>query len=230
MKDYIDLHLHSFHSRRNQDCIKWIDELWTLITMRDHHIKAFAITDHDIFSSKLFKSFQDVIASHKFDLTVFPGVEITIKRKNEEKGHILFIFDNNITEQQAKQLELAVYKSGHCYGASLDAVVKTFDGLGIDYIMIPHVGKCDSVVYEDVQDYMDKIPYVESAGHKQELVKFNSQSHSKAKNLMFSDTHIWDSYCGSKVYYDSDAPITLKTLKTNLKYEETTKDGSNKDN
>ncbi len=218
MLKYVDLHLHSFQSRRNNDVIQWTDELATLIALRDKGIKVFAITDHDTFSSSLYKKNCDTIKAHNFDITIFPGVEITVKRLNEQKGHILFIFDNNITEAQAKQLEVTVFRNAHSYGTNLNSFVQNINKLSIPYIMIPHVGKCDYIVYEDVKDFIDNMPYVESPSNKSELTRFNSNLKTPIKNIMFSDTHKWDMYRGSKVYLDSEE-VNLEAIKNNLKME-----------
>ncbi len=218
MKQFVDLHLHSFQSRRNHDVIQWTDELSTLIKLRDNGIKVYAITDHDTFSSSLYKKNKQTIESHKFDITIFPGVEITMKRKNESKGHVLFIFDNSISDAQAKQLEQVVFRNAHSYGTNLNTFIENVNKLGIDYMMIPHVGKCDHVIFEDMESCIDMVYYVESPNNKPELLKFNSYIDEPKKNIMFSDTHNWDNYKGSKVFLDSDE-ISLNSLKQNLKME-----------
>lgn len=216
---FVDLHLHSYHSRRNKDVIQWFDELSTLICLRDHKIKVFAITDHDTFSASLYSKLKQLNISHRFNMAIFPGVEITVKRVNEDRGHILFIFDNNITDEQAKKIQDVVFRNAHSYGTNIDSFVSNVDKLGIDYMMIPHVGKCDYVVYQDVKDYMDRIPYVESPDNKSELNRFNANLEKPVANLMFSDTHMWDTYNGSNVYIDNDQEINISSLKTQLKYK-----------
>lgn len=218
-KKYIDLHLHSFHSKKNGDAIDWLDELSTLIKLRNKEIKAFSITDHDCFSFSLYQNFKKLIKEYKFDIILFPGSEITIKRKNEKRAHILFIFDNQTSDSMLNELEMIIHKHYQTNGTNLSNFIKELRDKNYNFTMIPHVGKCDSVSYEDVEEIINEISYVESPILKPEFSRFINQANKKIKAIMFSDTHVWSTYAGSKVYTLSNH-IVFDDLKNNLNYEE----------
>lgn len=202
-KKYVDFHLHSIESTRNKDVIVWQSPLHTLIQLRNNNIKYMAITDHDFFSYKIYKNLNKEINEYKLDIVVFPGVEVTIKRKNGERGHILFIFNNKTEEDKIKKLEQIVYENCNANGINLSCFI---DAIKEEYnfTMIPHVGKTYSITYEDIIGFEQYISIVESPNNKIELERFKKLfNHHEINNVMFSDTHNWDNYHGSKVFIES---------------------------
>lgn len=220
MKKYVDFHLHSYFSRRNSDVINWYNAIDTLINLTKKGVKIFAITDHDIFCFRLYKELTQKINEMKLDITILPGVELTVKRKNGDKGHILFIFNHQTTHEKLLLLEKIINDLYGPDGTNLDNFIKCLNTNDFDYMLIPHVGKCHSIIFDDVKNHLDKISYIESPDNKRELINFNHQCPNIIKNIMFSDTHKWNEYSGSKVFLDyEDNDWDFNVLKSHLEME-----------
>jgi hypothetical protein len=187
-KAYVDLHLHTEISRKTGDSVSWVSLRNALCQIRNVGIKAFAFTDHDQFSYSQYVQAIEIIKNMKMDLSIYPGVEITIARKNGSRGHILFIFDNCITNEQLENLELIInqVRVKSSSGAILSKVIKKLTTY--KFFIIPHIDKTNSVLYEDLVEVKDYIFNVESKSNAPELKRFLKDSNNhKVNPIKFSD-------------------------------------------
>lgn len=220
MKNYVDFHLHSLKSRAIGDSIGWFSTSNTLMQLNNQKIKAFAFSDHDMFDYNFYKEVQKEIADNNYDMVVFPATEITIKRVNGSKGHIVIIFDNKTDEEDLKELEFIISENKNDYGVGIDKFFKAIKDY--KFVAIPHIGKSDYLVYEDLKNHLDLFKYVEVSNSKVDMYeRFCKESNTKIPYIYFSDTHYWDkhTYIKPNVFVDANIELTFESIFNNLKKE-----------
>jgi hypothetical protein len=137
----IDLHVHSYASRHKESKISGyekspvqdatIENLDTLFNkLEEYKIALFAFTDHNVFSSALYRAAKAKIESNKafyetkhpelkdkhydgyselFPREILPGVEFDVRRPGEKKsGHVLVIF-NPIIDSDIDKIQQIVF-------------------------------------------------------------------------------------------------------------------------
>lgn len=220
MKKYVDFHLHSIKSRAIGDSIGWFSLANTLMQLNNQKIKAFAFSDHDMFVYDFYKEVQKEIIDNNYDMIVFPAVEITIKRVNGNKGHIVVIFDNKTSDMDLQELEYIIAETKNDYGVGIDKFFKAIKNY--QYVAIPHIGKSDYLIYEDLKNHLDLFKYVEVSNSKVDMYnRFCKESNTNIPYIYFSDTHYWDNhvYVKPNVYVEDNVELTFESIFNNLKME-----------
>lgn len=194
-----DLHLHTKFSSKNGDSIRWIGLYEVLKKLCFHKIKMISFTDHNYFDAEQYleaRKLCDTVC-----MSIFPGVEMNVVKKNGVVAHMLILFRENLDENKLYEIEditRKVLKSG----VSINKINDFYNGF--DTIRIIHIGKSDHFEWTDLEGLNydafeitnrnnDNYLRVLKAGYKSSVVSF-------------SDTHNWDDY-----------PQHNKTLKTIFK-------------
>lgn len=219
-KYYVDFHLHSIVSRSIGDSIGWFGLNNTLAQIYQQQIKAFAFTDHDCFDYEQYLKVKEIIDDRQYGMICFPGVEITIKKSNGRKAHVLFIFNDDY-EYDIQKLEYIIAENKSDYGTNLKKFINAINDY--EYVMIPHVGKsADNVDVCDVYDVLDKISYVEvNPNHVDKYKRFCKKANREITFIYFSDTHCWGEnggYQNPGVYVETDS-FDFKSIFKDLKYQ-----------
>jgi len=192
----VDLHLHSFTSLSNGDSIKMLSFLDNMKILKRSNVKAFAFTDHNKFYAKEYIS--NKAYAKRLGITIFPGVELDVTRKNKELGHVLFIFEDNLSEEKLKELERIINKTLGKHKVSVEELDNKFPGYKT--LVIPHVGKGDFLDVEDLKEFkFDAIEVVNDIHLNYK--KFQKFWDKKESIVSFSDTHIWHRYPQVRNYY-----------------------------
>ncbi|WPL40130.1 PHP domain-containing protein [Malacoplasma iowae] len=183
----IDLHLHTPASISNGDTIKWSSLYDTLKKLKVNNIEIASFTDHNIFDYELYKKAYQLALTGKIKL--LPGIEVNVVRKNGIIGHMLIIFNDNLTDQELLMLQKeanTILKNG----VSLSNINNLFSNF--ETIRIIHIGKNDFFSYEDLE------------GLNYDAFEITNEMHPNYKQVLkkgfissvvaFSDTHVWDKY------------------------------------
>ena len=217
MKKYVDLHLHTDKSRSIGDSIEWSSINDAVLKLKNNDIKIASFTDHDCFSFEYYKKACNFIETNDINLILYPGFELTIRRKNGMKGHILFVFDKDQSNSDIKieNLSLLIAKHKNAKGTNLYSFIEQIKNM--NFIMIPHISKSENVLYEDLIGLEKYIYHVEANENSVLYKKFCKDSNLKLNPIMFSDTHFWNKYEPNKIFIDNF--IEFKDL-INMKKEE----------
>ncbi|WPL36735.1 PHP domain-containing protein [Malacoplasma iowae] len=183
----IDLHLHTPASISNGDTIKWSSLYDTLKKLKVNNVEIASFTDHNIFDYELYKKAYQLALTGKIKL--LPGIEVNVVRKNGIIGHMLIIFNDNLTDQELLMLQKeanTILKNG----VSLSNINNLFSNF--ETIRIIHIGKNDFFSYEDLE------------GLNYDSFEITNEMHPNYKQVLkkgfissvvaFSDTHVWDKY------------------------------------
>ncbi|WPL37952.1 PHP domain-containing protein [Malacoplasma iowae] len=183
----IDLHLHTLASISNGDTIKWSSLYDTLKKLKVNNVEIASFTDHNIFDYELYKKAYQLALTGKIKL--LPGIEVNVVRKNGIIGHMLIIFNDNLTDQELLMLQKeanTILKNG----VSLSNINNLFSNF--ETIRIIHIGKNDFFSYEDLE------------GLNYDAFEITNEMHPNYKQVLkkgfissvvaFSDTHVWDKY------------------------------------
>ncbi|EGZ31719.1 PHP domain-containing protein [Malacoplasma iowae] len=183
----IDLHLHTPASISNGDTIKWSSLYDTLKKLKVNNVEIASFTDHNIFDYELYKKAYQLALTGKIKL--LPGIEVNVVRKNGIIGHMLIIFNDNLTDQELLMLQKeanTILKNG----VSLSNINNLFSNF--ETIRIIHIGKNDFFSYEDLE------------GLNYDAFEITNEMHPNYKQVLkkgfissvvaFSDTHVWDKY------------------------------------
>jgi predicted metal-dependent phosphoesterase TrpH len=105
-------------------------------------VKVISFTDHDYFSSKFYIDIINEIKKNNLALNVLPGIELTIKSNNKkQKGHALFIFNNDINDDKLINLEKITNKIRNKFINGIPINEATLLYKDYDFVIIPHIGK-----------------------------------------------------------------------------------------
>lgn len=203
----IDLHLHTIPTIWDAD---FEFDMNSLIRYVDYlQIDCIAITNHNRFDYEQFK-----LILNNLDITVLPGIEITI---GQGKGHIIIIADvddANEFSNKCKKIEEGIVTVEGFIPLSL--LKSTFGDLG-RYLLIPHIDKypiIDADVKKELSLYLHAAE-VSSVKKFQYLYKDNDS----LTPVIFSDLRLsrdLDSFSNKQTYFDIDE-INVKTLQNVLK-------------
>lgn len=125
----IDLHIHTIPTFSDSAFTFSLEAFKRYVT--EAHLDAVAVTNHDLFDGKQFRSIQSALG-----VVVFPGIEI-----NVEEGHVLvFANPSELEDFEAKTQLVAkkVTKVGD--RLSVEELEQIFGDLG-KYLLIPHSDK-----------------------------------------------------------------------------------------
>lgn len=217
----VDLHLHSKNSNKIGDSVSWNSLEDTINTIKNNDISVFSFTDHDMFSYKLYLQTKKHLKDNKLKMFYYPGLELTVTRENKKRGHVLFIFDNRNEELIKKLEEITQDLVFLNKELKLKKAINTYNKLGLDYFIIPHVDKSDFLVYDDMKEVKEKIYYLEALPTSREFKRF--QKEAEGINVMpvkFSDHHHWTnnsfSWAGNYILKLE----TFEDLKSNILFME----------
>ncbi|WP_027121957.1 hypothetical protein [[Mycoplasma] imitans] len=222
----VDLHIHSHHSRQIGEKQVPKNPYSTdryLSVLKQNNVGAFSFTDHDVFSYDFYldlKSMIDRIDDRK--IAIFPGVEFRIKSTNN-KADCNFIFNNNLAKDRLWELNLLVRRlQNRNIGVDINLLVKSFKEANFDFFIIPDVGKSGKCSYEDIENVLQYVKYVEVAkGNESRLANAIKQRLGvDYQQVFFSDCHDIKDYdekaSKTKINIAKDQLITFEDLKTKL--------------
>lgn len=181
----IDLHLHTELSLKNGDRIWWKTEYDTLSKLKNNKVKMAAFTDHNIFDTNFYLKTKELAKTG--GIVLLPGIEINVVRHNGIIGHMLVLFEENLSESQLKEIEdQRILKTG----ISINQINDLYSNFNT--LRIIHIGKTD---YFSVED-LDNLKY-----DAFEITNFNHPNYKSVLKsgyssavVAFSDTHLWDKY------------------------------------
>lgn len=185
----IDLHLHSPLSAKNGDSIHWISNFDTLKTLKNNSIQLCAFTDHNDFSLEQYKQLRDL--GKTGGVVVLPGIEVDVKRKNDSIGHLLVVFREDLNDDQLQVIESIARKDlKKTRGISIEKANVIFSSF--ETIKIPHVGKGDYFITEDLEEL--QYDAIEISNHNHPNYTRWKKRNIEKSVVSFSDTHIWKDY------------------------------------
>jgi len=177
----IDLHIHTISTNSESKFIFCMDNLRRYV--KEANLDAIAITNHNLFDAKQFN-----LINESLQITVFPGIEITL-----DGGHILLIGDGlNLEsfESKAKEVSKKISTTTDCI--TLDDLMKIYGELN-NYLIIPHYDKDPSVKRQTLEALS---PYI-TAGEVDSAKKFIRaiKDTTKLTPVLFSDVRASDNLC-----------------------------------
>lgn len=244
----IDLHIHSAASKHKDGAkvkdgtVKNIEVLFK--KLEENKVNMAAITDHDVFSYKMYAALKDKVDNAQYLKRVLPGVEFTVSFNNGNDDipvHVVTLFDD-ADQKKVKSIEKLIPKDkkGHpAYdidGAAFseDMFWKIIRLIGLDIVTIAHQKEsptasklrkndANSVGPELYKEFL-KLEYFEAYEYKNRRNElFNKSfaySEDQLEQLRFitgSDCHVWSVYPAGDEKSDRnpDHPFTyLKCLPT----------------
>ncbi|MGL4183588.1 MAG: hypothetical protein ACRCRP_00450 [Metamycoplasmataceae bacterium] len=188
MKIKIDLHLHTRASKPHENSIEWESTFFSISKLKKFDIKIFSFTDHNVFDFKLYKKSKTIAATG--NILALPGIEVNVVRKNGMIGNIIYIFSDELSDEELTKIEDIAKKNIPTRGISLENVNLIF--ADFDHLCIPHVGKSDFLALEDLLAIKyDAIEITSEVHHNYKKV---IKSIDPTSVVSFSDTHIWKKY------------------------------------
>lgn len=184
----IDLHLHSKLSIPNGDSIKWESDYDSLMKLKKHNIKIAAFSDHNIFNKVWYRKMEQFAKSG--NILLLPAIEANVVRTNGKRGNVIFVFNNELSNDELLKIENISKTQLPKVGVSLKNVNLLFKEF--DPIIIPHVGKSDFLSYEDLIKIKCHAFEITNKNHPNFLSINRKNINSSI--VAFSDTHIWKEY------------------------------------
>ncbi|MGL5205663.1 MAG: PHP domain-containing protein [Metamycoplasmataceae bacterium] len=209
----VDLHLHSYASTQNGDSVKWESVHDSVLRLYRAGVRLASFTDHNIFDVDLYLECKEL--GKTGGMIFLPGIEVNIVRPNGVIANLIYIFPEDLDgDQLLKIREISKFQIPK-NGITISKANTIFSEF--ETIKIPHVGKSDHFVAED----LDGIDY-----DAFEITNFNHQNYKRvikkglsSSVVAFSDTHIWTSYPQqATLITEIDLnPIGFESLKKKLK-------------
>lgn len=194
----IDLHMHSHLSNQRGDSVTFYSIDQTVRQLLANGVKYFSFTEHDKFSCTFIDEVKEYISSNNIDMKLLPGVEMTINKKDNSPGHILFIFKEHKWNEKIEEIvkKIAVHYNCKMPSKGLDLFIGALDKNNIEYVIIPHLKKSNGLVYEDASPlFWNKVKYVESTSFNTKSFRdICEKTKQEMKEVYFSDTHHWREY------------------------------------
>lgn len=244
----IDLHIHSAASKHKDGAkvkdgtVKNIEVLFK--KLEENKVNMAAITDHDVFSYKMYTALKDKVDNAQYLKHVLPGVEFTVSFNNGNDDipvHVVTLFDD-ADQEKVKSIEKLIPKDKKGHPAydidgtafSEDMFWKIIRLIGLDIVTIAHQKEsptasklrkndANSVGPELYKEFL-KLEYFEAYEYKNRRNElFNKSfaySEDQLEQLRFitgSDCHVWSVYPAGDEKSDRnpDHPFTyLKCLPT----------------
>lgn len=213
MNAKVDLHLHSFVSRKNGDAIKWNSLYDSISQLVKEKVQICAFSDHNIFDVDFYLEAKEL--AQTANILLLPAIEVNVVRLDGKIANVIFVFDNNLTKDELTKIRTITIKETPKRGISLTKCKELFKNF--EKIIIPHVGKSDHFKYEDLL----KIDYdaieISNENDKNYLSVIKKGINSSV--VAFSDTHQWDNYPQLNrliTIIDDMEEISFKELKKQL--------------
>ena len=96
MRVKIDLHLHSFVSRKNGDAIKWNSLYDSISQLIKEKVQICAFSDHNIFDVDFYLEAREL--AQTANILLLPAIEVNVVRSDGKIANVIFVFDNNLDE------------------------------------------------------------------------------------------------------------------------------------
>ncbi|UUD36887.1 Uncharacterised protein [Mycoplasmopsis californica] len=224
----IDLHTHSADSNITGSNAQKYTDLEIFDVLIKNHVAVASIADHDYFYKDSFIKRRELLANKKWNLVLFPGVEVDLKTHNpkaktqNEKGQAVFIFNPDSDLDKLEQViknNFSKYRTPmivHTYKEALE-ILKEFD-----FMVFPHTGKGqDNMHWEDFEDArVDAYDTTDlkSSNLKSIRKKEKELAREEVPVVVFSDTHTWRKYpehSKHNTYVEADA--TYESVKMAIK-------------
>ena len=136
----IDLHIHTQkckqgdRSKRNITPEKFIEK------MNKNNVKICAITNHNKFDFEEFKKIREL----EPELTIFPGIELDINFKNNERKHIILICNPDSAEKFYNIFDNDCNRNYDEFSLNYNELLDKIERFSEDeIIIIPHFGDKD---------------------------------------------------------------------------------------
>lgn len=204
----IDLHIHTLASPLDDDFVFSMD---ALIEHVDHNkLDAIAITNHNLFDVRNYKSIQRALPEH---VCVLPGIEVSVKG-----FHCLVVADPaNVDEFEQTCANVPKIEQGQD-GITIDEFKASF-GNGA-YLVIPHYKKKPFIPADDLAALGDIVTALEVSSDKK---WYYERSRVEKPVVRFSDYRCCDGKGTSwgKYTYASIGSVTFDSLK--LAFDDKTK-------
>ena len=208
----VDLHLHSLLSKSNGDSIKFDSYFECFKILKRVKIEMCAFTDHNVFNAEHFVENKDVAS--KFGISLLPGAELNVVRKNNDIAHVLVLFDDDLSLEEYKKIQKIISTEGGKRSIRIENLDKVF--AEFETIKIPHVGKGDYATHNDLQSLEHQAIEVPNENHSNyKAYRKNDEGNKTKKSIVaFSDTHHWNHYPEiGKVYTSLPEVKNFKELK-----------------
>lgn len=185
----IDLHLHSIHSKPNGDAIKWESLHDSISKLIKNDVKIAAFSDHNIFNVEFYKEAFNLAKTA--NILILPAIEINVVRLDGMIANIIFVFEENLTNEQLQEISSIATKEIPKRGISITKCNEIFSNFKT--IKIPHVGKSDFFKYDDLEKIEFDAIEISNDNHKNYLSVIKKENFSSSI-VAFSDTHKWNEY------------------------------------
>lgn len=244
----IDLHIHSAASKHKDGAkvkdgtVKNIEVLFK--KLEENKVNMAAITDHDVFSYKMYAALRDMVGNARYLKRVLPGVEFTVSFNNGNSDipvHVVTIFDD-ADQDKVKSIETLIPmdntgKPKYDINGSAFSEEKFWQiirSIGLDIVTIAHQKEspiaskprkndANSVGPDLFKEFLS-LEYFEAYEYKNRKHELFNKSFAYSKDqleqLKFitgSDCHMWSMYPAEddKSHKNPDYPFTyLKCLPT----------------
>ncbi len=184
----IDLHLHSPASKNNGDAIKWNNTYTTLKILHSNKIRLAAFSDHNTFDDTFYKEVREL--GKTGGIIFLPAIEANVVRKNGVLANLIYVFREDLTDDQLKTISNIARKNLPKRGISIENANKLFENF--ETLRIPHIGKSDHFKYDDLLDLKYDAFEVTNMNHPNYISVLKKGLVSST--VSFSDTHVWTNY------------------------------------
>ncbi|WP_027334218.1 hypothetical protein [Mycoplasma elephantis] len=215
----IDLHVHSEDSSYTGSNISKESDIDKLLILQKNRVIISCFADHDKFYLDSYLKRLEIINKEMINLTIWPGIEVNLKKYNGQKGQAIFIFNPNSDLKKLQTLtenEFRFYKKLYSYKEA----IHLFEQEGFNFMVFPHAGKAqDNMSYEDIKDC--KVTGLDVTDYNNRNKKDIVRQMPNVPILYFSDTHTWKKYpqygkyC-SYVEVENKNNLTFQEIKNNI--------------
>ncbi len=184
----IDLHLHSFVSRSNGDGIKWESLYDAIEKLLNNNVKIASFSDHNVLDVDFYNEAFELAKTA--NILLLPAIEVNVVRSDGKIANIIFVFEDNLSQEQLLKIKDIANKQIPKRGISLKKCNEIFNEFNT--IKIPHVGKSDHFKYEDLEKI--KFDAIEISNENDKNYLSVSKKNIATSVVAFSDTHKWNEY------------------------------------
>ncbi|MGP1451413.1 MAG: PHP domain-containing protein [Metamycoplasmataceae bacterium] len=216
----IDLHVHSTDSSFTGSNISSESDLEKLLILQKHRVRVTSFADHDNFYLDSYLKRQKIIKEQKIDILLLPGIEVNLRKFNNQIGQSIFIFNPENDLKKLHQLTTKEFRFNN-NKFTYEEAINLFNQYGFDFMVFPHAGKAqDNMNWEDIKDkQIDALDVTDfNNKNKKKILKENDQ----IPVVYFSDTHTWSKYpqygkyC-SYIQVEDSNNLTYREIKNNIK-------------
>lgn len=216
----IDLHVHSQDSSHTGSNISQESDLEKLLILTKKRVKIASFSDHDNFYIESYLKRLEIIKQYNIDITLWPGIEVNLRKYDGQIGQAIFIFDPDSNLKELNEVTKKEFRFNSNKYTYKDAV-ELFKKSNFNFMVFPHAGKG--------QDNMEWQDICNSQVDGLDITDFNNSNKKKILKqdptipvLYFSDTHTWRKYpqygkfC-SYVEVENKDQITFNEVKNNIR-------------